>query len=126
MPEVINGQGKRFRDSDKPPHIGEASIKPSFCGNVLSILGHHDLGSIANCQKLLTCKVSDLGIAISHLILGKQASNRYSVEMPYLSWAIKALVLLMYLHGHDPMSFANLYTLVDQRLRIWMIATIDS
>ena len=30
-------------------------------------------GGNANCQKLLTGKVSDSGIAISHLILGKQA-----------------------------------------------------
>ena len=52
-------------------------------------------GGNANCQKLLMGKVSDSRIAISHLILGKQASNRYSVEMSCLSWAITALVLLL-------------------------------
>ena len=49
----------------------------------------------ANCQKLLMGKVSDSRIAISHLILGKQASIRYYLEMSCLSWAITALVLLL-------------------------------
>ena len=39
-------QGKQFRDSDKPPQIGEASIEPLFRGNSLFILGYQGLGII--------------------------------------------------------------------------------